>query len=351
MNEKRRVLFDGYWLAEGPPSGRNVVEGLIAGWTSAFPRDEILVAIPEKWPTLELPTGAIQHPVRTRIRNHGLWCSLQIGRESIGFDAVITQNFTPMLGSGGARRATFLHDAIFKEHSEWFTPAERAYLALASAGLTKADAIITSSESERARITHYFPRAAARVHSVGLAVPVALANARGEHTRAVHAMRPFILTVGRLNIRKNLSRLIEAFEESGLKDSFDLLVVGEADGRAPALPQESGVTFTGKVSDEELASFYRRCAFFVFPSLDEGFGLPLAEAAFFGAPSCASDIPAFREIGTASAYFDPSDVGEITSTLRAMAAVSAEAIATRNPTVAANSWHLTAARTRAAIFA
>jgi glycosyltransferase involved in cell wall biosynthesis len=352
MTGTRRILFDGYWLADGPPSGRNVVEGLITGWTSAFPRDEVAVALPDRFPRIQLPTGAIYHPVRTRIRNHGLWCASRMGRESDGFDAVITQNFTPMMGSRGARRATFLHDAIFKEHPEWFTRPERAYLALASAGLGEADVVITSSASERDRVAQHFPRSALRVHPVGLAVPVALAGARLNRIRTSHPERPFILTVGRLNVRKNLSRLMNAFEESGLKTSFDLIVVGEADGRAPALPSDSGVTFTGRVTDEELAFLYQRCAFFVFPSLDEGFGLPLAEAAYFGAPSCASDIAAFREIGTASEYFDPTDTSGIATSLRTMAtiALKAEAAHTVNLTVPRNSWPMTAARTRAAIF-
>jgi glycosyltransferase involved in cell wall biosynthesis len=346
----RRILFDGYWLADGPPSGKNVVSGMISGWAEAFPDDVLDVAFPSHLPDFAPPVGSNLRPVRSRVSNQGLWATVRIGREAAGYDVVITQNFTPVMGSGGARRATFLHDAMYKEHPEWFTRAERAYLSLASIGLRHADAVLTSSDAERSRIARLFPNAEPKTHAIGLAVPIALATSGEANAPASSHEKPFILAVGRLNVRKNLSRLIDAFELSGLAQTHDLRIVGSPDGRFDAVSTSGSVHFTGGISDSELAELYSACDFFVFPSLDEGFGLPLIEAAHFGAPSTASDIAAFRELAVADTHFDPTDTAGIAAALRLMAQENGR---TRRSTVVAPStlsWASTARRARAAIF-
>jgi len=178
-----RILFDGYWLADGPPSGKNVVAGMISGWAEAFPNDVLDVAFPSHLPDFAPPVGSNLKPVRSRVSNQGLWAAARIGHQAAGYDVVITQNFTPLTGSRGARRATFLHDAMYKEHPEWFTRAEQTYLSLASIGLRQADAVLTSSDAERSRIARLFPHAESKTHAIGLAVPLTLATAGGPYAR------------------------------------------------------------------------------------------------------------------------------------------------------------------------
>ncbi len=127
---------------------------------------------------------------------------------------------------------------------------------------------------------------------------------------------PFVLTVGRLNVRKNLGRLIEAFAHVAQQDlTRHLVVVGEKDGKySPgAIPDHvtSRIHFLGHVTDDELRWLYENCDLFVFPSLDEGYGLPLLEANILGAPAIVSDIPVFRELAVAADYFDPRSVDEM----------------------------------------
>jgi glycosyltransferase involved in cell wall biosynthesis len=75
----------------------------------------------------------------------------------------------------------------------------------------------------------------------------------------------------------------------------------------------------GYVSDAALAELYRRCAVFCFPSLGEGFGLPVLEAMAIGAAVLTSSIPALEEVGgDAVAYADPHDVDAIAGGLRAL---------------------------------
>ena len=123
---------------------------------------------------------------------------------------------------------------------------------------------------------------------------------------------PYLLTVGNARPRKNLSRLIAALEiVRHLKPEIKLLIVGKKDWRMDKIiaahPNLDGAfIFTGFVSEEEKASLIKGASALVFPSLYEGFGLPLVEANVLQTPLVCSDIPSFREIAADSAlFFDP----------------------------------------------
>ncbi len=317
-----RILFDGYWLADGPPSGRNVVFSLITEWARLHPEDTLSVALPSSTTggVADLPHEVQIMRVGPRKKiPHGVWATLLPRRILRTFDVVITQNFTPLLSPAKTVSATFIHDVLYIARPDWFTLPERAYLHLATLGARRSQILFTSSGSEAARIRRTWPRVAPRVHEIGLAVPFGIARALPT-APAEPPRRPFVLTVGRLNVRKNLERLISAYSISGVRDHADLLIVGVPDGRPSttntALPDS--VSFTGAVSDAELAWYYERCALFVFPSLDEGFGLPLLEAKHFDARVAASDIGPFREMGLADVLFDPTSTTGIKTALESL---------------------------------
>lgn len=306
MTRGLRVLFDGYWLRDGPPSGRNVTSALISAWARVFPDDEITVRAASRLETAELPPTIRSEVRTTRLGVHGLWVMTRLTRSSDRFDAVISQNFVP-LRRRKAVAATFFHDALYRDHPAWFTLPERIYLGVAERTLPHADVVLTSSHAEAERITRLMPRLRSKVRPVGLGVPYGLAHAAPRPPSGLDST-PYVLAVGRLNVRKNLQRLIEAFTSSSALTGHRLVIVGAADGRAGATgARHDRVTFLGSVDDGELAYLYQHCSLFVFPSLDEGFGLPLIEAEHFGAPAVASRIPPFLEIGTAREYFDPEN--------------------------------------------
>ncbi|GAA4174855.1 glycosyltransferase family 1 protein [Gryllotalpicola koreensis] len=329
-----RVLYDGYWLHDGPPSGRNVAGSVLRAWAEAFPDDELVVALPV---ADDVPVPAVDAlPVTRRhvpapVANHQLWVRTRLGGAAFGTDAVFSQNFAPMASRNSRRTAVFVHDAIFQDHPEWFTFAERLYLRGVAAATRAATAVVTSSEAERRRLERCFPAARSRIRAVGLGLPAGIAEAAPKPL-ARASSRPFILAVGRLNARKNLGRLIEAYRSSAvLTAGFDLVVVGEADGRAAGLDgtaradRAGRIDLVGGVDDAQLKWLYQHAAVFAFPSLDEGFGLPLLEARTLGAVSVVSDIPVFRELDLADAYFDPTDVASIREALEATLADAPDA--------------------------
>lgn len=129
--------------------------------------------------------------------------------------------------------------------------------------------------------------------------------------------RDFLLNVGGLDERKNLKRLIKSYAElsTELKEKYQLVIVFDIDKEMERALHEyllalgldsSDVVFTGYVDCNSLILLYNLCYLFVFPSIDEGFGLPILEAMSCGAPCLVSNTSAMPEvIGDSSALFDP----------------------------------------------
>jgi glycosyltransferase involved in cell wall biosynthesis len=210
-----------------------------------------------------------------------------------------------------------VHDVLFIEHPEWFTKQELAYFRAIPGGVRRARWVLTSSRSEADRITRLVKPHALPV-AVGLGIDAALLSSTAQPVSALDSGR-YLLSVGRLNARKNLARLISATRASStIRTDFPLAVVGKPDGKDAELgadgtsPSEDAVIWLGTVSPSELNWLYSNAAAMVYPSLDEGYGLPPVEAAVFGSPVAVSDIPVMREnLGDFAHYFDPYSQGSI----------------------------------------
>ncbi len=133
---------------------------------------------------------------------------------------------------------------------------------------------------------------------------------------------PILLSVGTIEPRKNLARLLAAFAQarSSLPNGTRLQLVGSDSWRgAPGLPADvpKGVEALGWVSDERLADLYARATAFVYPSLAEGFGLPPLEALRAGVPVICSPLPSITDALSPSpaVLIDPTDEGSIAEAL------------------------------------
>ena len=318
-----RLLFDAYWWVDGPPSGRNVLRSLVTEWLRAFPADDLTLRVPKS--DVSYVEGEIQRlQLRVDVDHYPRWAryhaaavaTIAVRRRE--YDAVLAQNFCPPFSA--APRVVLVHDALFVTNPEWFTKKELLYLRGVRPSLRRATTVLATSQSEAARIGFVWPALRQRIVQVGLSVPAGVVEAHAKRPSMWNEAVPFVLTVGRLNMRKNLDRLIEAFARVAQQDvTRHLVVVGEKHGKySPgAIPDHvtSRIHFLGHVTDDELRWLYENCDLFVFPSLDEGYGLPLLEANMLGAAAIASDIPVFRELEVAAGYFDPRSVDEMAAAI------------------------------------
>jgi glycosyltransferase involved in cell wall biosynthesis len=125
----------------------------------------------------------------------------------------------------------------------------------------------------------------------------------------------FVLFVGTLEPRKNLARLVEAL--ASMDDAPPLVVVG-MEGWGDAAPLTGhDVRFTGFVPSDDLPALYNLCSVFAFPSIMEGYGLPVIEAMAHGAPVVTSRGTSTEEVaGGAAVLVDPLDVSSIAAGIR-----------------------------------
>ncbi len=223
-----------------------------------------------------------------------------------------------------------VHDICFVTNPEWFSERDRRVLnANVPRSIRRAAHVITVSRDARARIMETYGLSADRITAIPngpgpAAATIDAGGARGElHAIGLDPDRPYVLTVGNLQPRKNLVRLMDAFAQvaGGARD-VDLVIVGPRHYRADevlaaarAMPER--IHFTGYVTDRQLAACYSRATAFVLPSLYEGFGLPAIEAMAHGVPSACSSAGALPEIcGNAALQFDPTSVEAIAGSIQ-----------------------------------
>jgi len=133
---------------------------------------------------------------------------------------------------------------------------------------------------------------------------------------------PMILFVGAIQRRKNVARLVQAFEQAG-SAGWTLVLAGstgfgaeEALQRIETSPRKSDIRVLGYVSDAALEDLYWRASIFAFPSLDEGFGMPVLDAMAHGLPVLTSNVSALPEVaGDAAWLVDPADTTSIAEAL------------------------------------
>ncbi|MFN7937531.1 MAG: glycosyltransferase family 1 protein [Bryobacteraceae bacterium] len=137
--------------------------------------------------------------------------------------------------------------------------------------------------------------------------------------------RPVILHVGAIQSRKNIIRLVEAFES--LPSPWRLVLAGSEGYGAEAIrhriadsPARQRIELTGYIDDERLEDLYRTSRMLAFPSLDEGFGIPLLEAMAYGLPILTSSGSALREVAEGAALLvDPRKTQEIRDGMQELA--------------------------------
>ncbi|HLC38604.1 MAG TPA: glycosyltransferase family 1 protein [Patescibacteria group bacterium] len=132
---------------------------------------------------------------------------------------------------------------------------------------------------------------------------------------------PFLFYVGQWRAHKNLIRLVRAFElaKKTAKTDFKLVIGGKPDPDYSQLliaiaksPVKKDIIIPGFISDEELPYWYNAATAFIFPSLYEGFGLPVLEAAKCGTPVLSSNSSSLPEVlGEAALYFDPKSIKQM----------------------------------------
>ncbi|MBV8820951.1 MAG: glycosyltransferase family 4 protein [Acidobacteriaceae bacterium] len=213
--------------------------------------------------------------------------------------------------------ATF-HD-LFVLTAEYSTEDFRQrFAAQARQAAQRSDLVIAVSQFTASQVERLlgFPRERIRVIPHGVRRPASV--------QPGSAREKLILFVGAIQVRKNVARLVRAFE--AVPSGWKLVLAGsygygaeQAIDAVSRSRRRNDIVLTGYVTADELESLYQRAAVFAFPSLDEGFGMPVLEAMAHGIPVLTSNGSALREIaGDAALLVDPQHEESIAEGLRCL---------------------------------
>ena len=197
---------------------------------------------------------------------------------------------------------------------------ERLTLPLAA---RRARAFVCISEATRQALLARYPQVEARAHAVPLAADERFDGRGAEAAAWLGLQRPYVLITGTLEPRKNLPRVIEAFAglPGELRDRYELVLAGPrgwdlADTDATIASHRDLVRTLGYVAEADLPGLYAGAELFCYPSLGEGFGLPILEAMGAGTAVLTSSVSSMPEVaGDAARLVDPFDVGAIRAAL------------------------------------
>jgi glycosyltransferase involved in cell wall biosynthesis len=229
-----------------------------------------------------------------------------------------------------SRSVTTIADILFESHPEFYSPVERTTFGLLFPwSARRSDYIITVSQFSKQEIVNRYRVDPERVTVVYEAPreefrPMDIHRCRETLAREYNVQGSFILYVGRINARKNLERLVEALSVlSGKGFAHELVIVGKQDWMADRVLQrvrdlslESKIRFVGYVPADYLPIFYNAADLFVYPSICEGFGIPLVEAMACGVPIVTSFGSSLEEVASNAAVLaDPYSVASIATAM------------------------------------
>jgi glycosyltransferase involved in cell wall biosynthesis len=261
--------------------------------------------------------AGVPAPAHSGGRAH-LWEQLQLPRRLGGRDLDVFHTPAgqpPVLAS--LPLVTTIHDISPISHPEWFSTGYAAlYRVLTPVAVRRSTRLVGVSEFTRDELVEAYPRAAGKAVAIPNGVRALSESDAPPETGGDLDAGAFLLFVGSTNPRKNVATLLEAYRlyRQRTAEPLPLTLAGpDRDVFASAdAPQVEGVRPLGFVSEEALAWLYRNAAAFVFPTLYEGFGMPILEAMGAGTPVVTSDRGAMAEVaGDAAALVDPQRPAEM----------------------------------------
>ena len=227
-----------------------------------------------------------------------------------------------------AKRVLTFHDTIYEDFPEYFANQEgfKSFMRRKELCVKTADHIVAVSNATKSKLLQYYEVNPSQVTVIHHGISNIFHEARKfkdvyekKALKQFTYSKKFLLFVGGRRFYKNFISLLQAYAISQANRDYDLVVVGSEDSffeeEREILEQyglQEKVKLLGFVTIEELVSIYLLARGLIFPTMSEGFGLPLIEAMACEIPIACSDIPVFREIaGDLPIYFNPYDIDSL----------------------------------------
>lgn len=224
-----------------------------------------------------------------------------------------------------------IHDATMWKHEDTLSLKNKLYMRpLSSRGIRLAEKLFTVSDFSKKEIIDVFPIASKKIFNTGISISndfqvITDDNVLSQVKKKYNLPEKYFLSVGSLEPRKNLLFLIKAFIKlkNKINTDYKLVITGRSAWGSNEIRDlilennvEKDIILTGYIKDQDLISLYNLATYFVFPSIYEGFGLPVLEAMACGTPVIISNVSSLPEVACESAiYIDPYDETSLISAL------------------------------------
>ena len=319
-----RIGIDARTILGRKTGDRSYALGLVHGLAALDCGHEFILYL-DAPPPAGFPLGKGWQARVVRAPAPRLWTPLALPRaaRADGVDVLHVQYIAPPCRRPAV--VTTIHDVTFRLHPEWFPLKDRLLLDWGvRRSLRNVAAVITGSECTRGDLARVYGLAPERVWVTPYGAPPGCGPAAPpvEDVRCRHGLvGPYLLFVGVLQPRKNLPRIIRAFRAARRSHGFPhcLALAGKMGWRAGDMQRalgepgaEADIRLIGYVPDEDLPGLMAGADLFLFPTLYEGFGLPVLEAFCAGTAVITSNVSALPEVtGEAAVLVNPEDEGEI----------------------------------------
>lgn len=361
------VAFMGRSIRPRPAGVGRYAANLVGQLSRTLPERSLTVfltrdAPPHAWPGVREVRASIPTPNEYA---RALWEQTIVPArvKALGIDVYHSPNYI-LPAALPCPSVVTIHDIAYLQPSLHRAKSHLYLRTLTALALRRAAAVVAVSEHTRRAVEAHYPRTRGRIEVIAEGVDPAL---RPPSAAALRAFRqrlgleqPYVLFVGTLEPRKNLVRLVAAFERAVREAALPhhLVLAGNRGWKTEALeraietsPLRGRIHRVGYVPDSDLPCWYAGAALAAYPSLEEGFGLPPLEAMACGAPVVTSDCSAIPEVvGDAAVTVSPRDVDALAQALRRVltdSALAADLRAAGRQRAGLFTWEAAARRYRA----
>ena len=291
-----------------------------------YAREEYLSALPDRF-EVHFPETKFEKALA------GWWRSKGVVRQLLKHHTTLYHGLSNEIPFGlpqsGLPAVVTIHDLIFLKHTAQYPLVDRTIYGLKTRYAARhAQAIVAVSEQTKADLQQFYGIAPQKIKVIYPLVdtcftqPVSAAQI-AEVQQLYGATAPYILQVGSFYARKNHLTLLQAFNQIKNQTPHNLLLVGSGGNTRPQVQhyiQQQGLGERVKVlavgSNAHLAALYRGASLFVYPSLHEGFGMPVLEALYSQVPVIAAHDACLQEAGGAGTlYVDPRSPQELATAI------------------------------------
>lgn len=270
-------------------------------------------------------------PVDKLLKPSWIWNKFDLRSKYIGLkigggnDWIWHSTYYSRINQWMGKEVVTVYDLIYEKYLSYYnTHNYDGIRARKQNSVLCADAVICISKKTQEDVIEFYGLDNEKTHVVPLANNPIFRRMEDEIRKPIINGKPFLLYVGERRFYKNFSTFIRGFSQWKFSGVVDIVVVGEKwseeeQNRLNKLKLQDNVHLFSYISDNDLVKLYNQAIAFVFPSLYEGFGIPLLEAMACGCPIIASQIPTTVEVaGTIPFYFDPENIDSFLAALDAV---------------------------------